>query len=57
VRARSVQVDPTHILMLDVNYTNNSRTLQPRAAEASLKWGLKWMTWLQDVLVTYASLV
>jgi len=57
VRARSVQVDPNRILMLDVNYTNNSRTLQPRADEASLKWGLKWMTWLQDLLVTYAWLV
>jgi hypothetical protein len=57
VRARSVQVDPNHVLMLDVNYTNNSRTLQPRAQEASLKWSLKWMAWLQDVLVTYASLV
>jgi Peptidase family M1 domain len=57
VRARSVQVDPDRVLMLDVNYTNNSRTLQPRTTEASLKWSLKWMAWLQDVLVTYAWLV
>ena len=57
VRARSVQVDPNRVLMLDVNYTNNSRTLQPRAREASLKWSLKWMAWLQDVLVTYAWLI
>jgi len=57
VRARSAQVDPNRILMLDVNYTNNSRTLQPRSDEASLKWSLKWMTWLQDLLVTYAWLV
>ena len=57
VRARSVEIDPNHVLMLDVNYTNNSRTLQPRAGEASLKWSLKWMAWLQDVLVTYAWLV
>ena len=56
-RSRSVQVDPNRILMLDVNYTNNSRTLQPRAREASVKWSLKWMAWLQDVLVTYAWLV
>jgi aminopeptidase N len=56
-RARSVQVDPKRILMLDVNYTNNSRTLEPRAAEASLKWSLKWMAWLQDTLLTYAFLV
>ena len=57
VRARSVQVDPDRVLMLDVNYTNNSRTLQARAGEASRKWSLKWMAWLQDVLVTYAWLV
>jgi aminopeptidase N len=57
VRARSVQVDPNHVLMLDVNYTNNSRTLQPRSREASVKWSLTWMAWLQDVLITYASLV
>jgi peptidase M1-like protein len=57
VRARSVEVDPNHVLMLDVNYTNNSRTLDSRADAASLKWSLKWIAWLQDLLVTYASLV
>jgi hypothetical protein len=56
-RAVSMQVDPNRILLLDVNYTNNSRTLQPRADEASLKWSLKWMGWLEDALLTYASLV
>ena len=57
VRARAVEVDPKRLLLLDVNYTNNSRTLEPRASEASLKWSLKWMAWLQDALLTYASLV
>jgi aminopeptidase N len=56
-RARSVQVDPQRLLLLDVNYTNNSRTLEPRASQASLKWSLKWMAWLQDTLLTYAFLV
>jgi hypothetical protein len=56
VRAKDVQVDPKHVLMLDTNYTNNSRTLQPRTGEASVKWSLKWMAWLQELLVTYASL-
>jgi hypothetical protein len=55
-RARSVEVDPNRILLLDVNYTNNSRTLQPRAGEASRKWSLTWMAWLQDTLVTYGWL-
>ena len=56
-KARAVEVDPKRILLLDVNYTNNSRTLEPRAAEASLKWSLKWLSWLQDLLLTYAFLV
>jgi hypothetical protein len=57
VRAVSAQVDPERVLLLDVNYTNNSRTLAPRAREASLKWGLKWMGWLQDLLLTYGFFV
>ena len=56
-RARSVQVDPLRVLLLDANYTNNSRTLRPRAAQASLKWSLTWMAWLEDTLLTYAFLV
>jgi hypothetical protein len=56
-RAVSAHVDPGRVLLLDINYTNNSRTLQPRAAEASLKWSLKWMVWLQDLMLTYAFFV
>ena len=53
-KAVSVQVDPERLLLLDVDYTNNSRTLAPRTGEASLKWALKWMAWLQDAMLTYA---
>ena len=56
-QAVSAQVDPERHLLLDVNYTNNSAALEPRAADASLKWGLKWMTWLQDLMLTYAFFV
>jgi hypothetical protein len=56
-QAASVRVDPNRVLLLDVNYTNNTRTLQPRASAASLKWGLKWLVWLQDVMLTYAFFV
>jgi hypothetical protein len=56
-RAVSVQVDPRRVLLLDVNYTNNSRTLEPRGREASLKWTLKWLVWLQDLMLTYAFFV
>ena len=25
----------------------------PRAAEAATRWSLKWMVWMQDLLLTY----
>lgn len=56
-RATSAAVDPERVLLLDVNYTNNSRTTEPRAAEAATKWALAWMVWLQDLLLTYTFLV
>jgi hypothetical protein len=56
-RATAVHVDPQRVLLLDVNYTNNSRTTTPRAREAGLKWGLKWMVWLQDLMLTYGFFV
>ncbi len=56
-QALSAQVDPERVLLLDVNYTNNSATLDPRADEASLKWSLKWLAWLQDLMLTYAFFV
>jgi len=56
-RVRSVVVDPDRVLLLDVNYTNNSRTLAPRAGEAAAKWSLKWLVWLQDLMLTWAFFV
>ena len=55
--AVSVEVDPQRVLLLDINYTNNSRTLQPRAREAGLKWSLRWLSWLQDLMLTYAFFI
>jgi hypothetical protein len=52
--ALSAEVDPKHVLVLDIARTNNSRTSEPRAAQAGLKWALTWMVWLQDLMVTYA---
>ena len=57
VRAVSVEVDPDHVLMLDVNYTNNSAALAPRARQAARKWSLAWLVWLQDHLLTYGFFV
>ena len=55
-RASSSAVDPDRVLLLDVNYTNNSRTLEPQGGRAATKWSLKWMVWLQDCLLSWAAL-
>ena len=56
-RAVSAQVDPERVLLLDTNFTNNSKTLAPQNDAAATKWSLRWMVWLQDLLMTYAFLV
>ena len=56
-RAVSAEVDPDRVLLLDVNFTNNSRTLEPRGGEAATRWSLKWMVWLQDALLTWSFFV
>jgi hypothetical protein len=56
-KARTAEADPGHVLLLDVNETNNSRTLQPKGPAAATKWSLKWMVWLQDCLLSWSALV
>jgi hypothetical protein len=56
-RAVSAVVDPEHVLLLDINYTNNSFTAQPRSEEAAGKWALKWMVWLQDLLMAWSFFI
>jgi hypothetical protein len=56
-RALSALVDPDRVLLLDVDYANNSYTLEPRNDEAARKWSLAWLAWLQDVLLTYAFFI
>ena len=56
-RARSAEVDPDRVLLLDANLTNNSMTLAPKAAPAARKWSLAWLIWLQDHLLTYGFFI
>ncbi len=56
-QALSAQVDPNRILMLDVDYTNNSKTLEPKGARAATKWSLAWAIWLEDCLLSWAALI
>jgi hypothetical protein len=50
-------VDPERVLMLDLDYTNNSRRLEPAARLPAVKWSSRWMIWFQDFLATFAFLV
>jgi hypothetical protein len=50
-------VDPNRVLLLDLAYTNNSKTLEPRGSDAATKWSLKWVVWLEDCLLSWAALV
>jgi hypothetical protein len=56
-RATSAAVDPERVLLVDVNYTNNTWTLEPAGPRAARKWSLTWFVWLQDALLTWAALV
>ena len=55
--AVSARVDPERVLLLDVAQTNNSWTSTPRSAPAATRWSMTWALWLQDLLLSYASLV
>ena len=57
MKAVSAQVDAERVLLLDTNYTNNSRVMAPAREEAATKWSLRWMVWLQDLMMTYAFFV
>jgi hypothetical protein len=59
-RAVAAEADPERVLLLDVNRTNNSRTLEPLDAsgpKAATKWSVKWMVWLEDCLLSWSLLV
>ncbi len=53
-RLVSAVVDPERVLLLDMNYTNNSMTLEPGSRWPAFKWAGKWMVWLQDLMHTLA---
>lgn len=54
VAIAKVEVDPDRILLLDVNRTNNSWTAKPQTALAVRRWTLRWVTWAEEVLLSYA---
>lgn len=56
-RVTDVDVDPDHVLRLDVQRTNNSWTTSPQAARVARAWSVRWWTWLQHQMLTYAFFV
>jgi hypothetical protein len=55
--AVSAEVDPDSVLLLDIDRTNNSRTLAPQTGKAARQWTARWFLWLQDLVQTYAFFV
>jgi peptidase M1-like protein len=53
----SAEVDPDHVLLLDIDRTNNSRTVAPESAKAARQWAGRWLIWFQDLVLTYAFYV
>jgi len=55
-RATASVIDPEMRLLLDLNRTNNSIAVEPQTATAAFRWSMRWMLWLQQVLLTYGAL-
>ena len=55
-RAVSAMIDPDRVLLLDLDQTNNSRTLAPARAAAATRWAGLYLLWLEHLLLSYASL-
>jgi hypothetical protein len=54
-RVQTVEVDPDRVLRFESNRTNDTWTRRPNGARAAWKWTLHWLTWMEQVLVTYAA--
>ena len=55
-RAVSAMIDPNRVLLLDLEQTNNSRTLAPKRGAAATRWASLYLLWLEHLLLSYASL-
>ena len=56
-RLKYAAIDLDSILMLDVDYTNNSRVRRPDGELPARKWAAKWMIWAQDLLASFAFFI
>ena len=51
-----VHLDPNRIVLLDTNWLNNDRLVTSRTNVPIRKWVARWVVWLQDASLSYASL-
>jgi hypothetical protein len=52
----AVHLDPKRIVLLDTNWLNNDRLVSSRTNVPIRKWVARWVVWLQDASLSYASL-
>jgi len=50
-------VDPDRTLLLDLDWTNNSREVRDPGWLAPAKWASRWLVWAQDLLQTWTFFV
>jgi Peptidase family M1 domain len=51
-----VQLDPDRKMLLDVNFTNNSRTLDKKHLGTSVKWSSTLLFWVQWMMAAVSSM-
>jgi hypothetical protein len=56
-RAVSAAIDPGGIVLLDLKQSNNSRALASNGGAAANRWAGRYLLWLEDLLLSYGSLV
>ena len=55
--AAAATVDPEVLVVLDADRANNTRTLIESFSVAGARLTVSWAIWLQNLVLTYASLV
>jgi hypothetical protein len=50
-------IDPDQVLLLDTRRSNNNWTVTRRGLAAPTRWAVRWELWLENLLLSYASLV
>lgn len=54
--AVAARLDPEHVLLMDVDYLNQSRVAEASAVPMG-KWLASWLVWLQDAALSYGFLL